>query len=182
MIKPWKTLSKKTELDFSKFLKVESHQVQIGNGEIIQDWPWIITPDFVNIITLTGSGEFICFRQSKYAVEGTSLAPVGGYISPGEDPLEAARRELLEETGYKAPDWTFLGKYAVDGNRGSGQAWLYLAQNAQKICEPDADDLEDQEILLLNREEINQALKKGEFKVLPWVTALTLALLHLDEK
>ena len=182
MIKPWKTLSKNTVLEFNNFLKVESHQVQIGNGTIIQDWPWIITPDFVNIITLTSKGEFICFHQTKYAVEGTSLAPVGGYIGQGEDPLEAARRELLEETGYSAPDWTFLGKYAVDGNRGSGQAWLYLAQNAQKISEPNADDLEDQEILFLSREQINQALKKGEFKVLPWVTALSLALLRLDEK
>jgi ADP-ribose pyrophosphatase len=77
-MQPWKTLSRRTILDRGKFLKVESHTVELPDGQIIPDWPWIITPDYVNVVALTEADEFLCFRQTKYAVDGTSLALVGG--------------------------------------------------------------------------------------------------------
>lgn len=92
--------------------------MELPTGQIIDDWQWIITPDFINVVLITEAGEFVCFRQTKYAVDGVSLAIVGGYLEEGEDPLDAAKREVLEETGYSAPNWTPLGSYAVDGNRG----------------------------------------------------------------
>jgi len=119
------------------------------------------------------------FRQIKYSVEGTSLAPVGGYLNPGEDPLDAAKRELLEETGYEAAEWTPLGSYAVDGNRGAGTANLYLAQKARCVAEIDSDDVEEQELLLLTRSELEAALDAREFKVLAWAANIALALRHL---
>jgi ADP-ribose pyrophosphatase len=176
----WKTLSRRTILDEGKFLRVEAHAVELPNGRIIEDWPWIVTPDYVNVLVVTQDGRFLCFRQNKYAVEGTSLAPMGGYIEPGEEPLVAAKRELLEETGFEAPEWTSLGAYPVDGNRGAGIANLYLARGARRVSEPNADDLEDQEIVHLSRTELEQALARGEFKVLAWATVVALGLLHIS--
>ena len=118
----WKTLSRHVVLEHSKYLTVENHEVELPDGRVIPDWPWIITPDFVNVLAVTDEGKFVCFRQTKYAVDGTSLAPVGGYMEPGEDPLAAAKRELLEEAGCEASDWTDLGQYRVDSNRGAGTA------------------------------------------------------------
>ena len=120
-----------------------------------------------------------CFRQFKYAVEGVSLAPVGGYLEPGEDPLAGAQRELLEETGYQADEWIPLGQVAVDANRGAGIAYLYLARGARRVAEPDADDLEEQELLLLSRAEIEAALEEGQFRLLPWTAVVALALRHV---
>lgn len=162
----WKTLSRRTILDHSKFLRVEDHTVELPDGRVISNWPWIITPDYVNVVAVTGDGRFLCFRQTKYAVEGTSLAPVGGYLEPGEEPLACAQRELLEETGYEAADWINLGSYLVDGNRGGGTANLFLARRARRVREADADDLEEQQLVLLTRAEIQDALAAGEFKVL----------------
>ncbi|MGC9346861.1 MAG: NUDIX hydrolase [Anaerolineae bacterium] len=167
----WQTLSRRTILDQSRFLVVESHTVRLPDGQVIEDWPWVITPDFV-----TADGRYLCFRQPKYAIEGLSLAPVGGYIDSDEAPLAAAQRELVEETGYEASAWCHLGTFPVDGNRGAGKAHLYLAQDARRIAEPDADDLEDQEMVELTREKMSEALDRGEFKVLPWATAVALAL------
>ncbi len=181
-MQPWKTVSRRTILNHSKFLRVESHAVELPDGRVIEDWPWVITPDYVNILAETESGAFLCFRQTKYAVEGVTLAPVGGYLEPGEDPLAAAQRELLEETGYAASEWTDLGRYPVDGNRGAGTAYLFLARNARRVAEADADDLEEQQCLHLSRAELETALAAGAFKLLSWVTVVALGLLYLGRE
>ena len=173
----WKTLARRTILHHSKFLAVESHTVELPDGRVISDWPWVITPDYTNVLAVTQDGQFLCFRQTKYAVKGdTSLAVVGGYLEPGEEPLAAAQRELLEETGYEAAEWTDLGHYAIDANRGVGVAHLFLARGARRIAEIRADDLEEQQLLHLSRPEVEAALAAGEFKVLAWATVVALGL------
>jgi ADP-ribose pyrophosphatase len=179
-MRPWRTRSRQTVFEHSPWLSVESHVVELPDGEVIEDWPWIVGREFVNVVAVTEEGAFLVFRQTKYAVDGTSLAPVGGYLDDGEEPLAAARRELLEETGYAAPDWTPLGSYVVDGNRGAGIGHLFLARGALKAAEPDADDLEEQELLSLSRADVEDALHAGEFKVMPWATVVALALVALD--
>jgi len=172
----WKTLSRKTILDKGKYLRIEDHTIELPDGRIIEDWPWIVTPDFVNVLAVTPQGKYLIFRQTKYSVDGSSLAPVGGYVDPGEDPLAAAKRELLEETGYAAESWTPLGSFPIDGNRGAGVAHYFLATDARKVAKIDADDLEEQELQLLGKDEVQKALKAGEFKLLPWMGIVALAM------
>lgn len=181
-LQPWKTLSRRTILKHSKYLTVESHTVELPDGQIISDWPWVITPDYINVLAMTEDNKFLCFRQTKYGIEGTSLAPVGGYLEPNEEPLVAAQRELLEETGYTASEWIDLGCYTISGNRGVGKAYLFLARGAYQVQDAHADDLEEQQLLQLTHPEIERALTTGEFKLLGWVTVVALALYHLREE
>ena len=101
-LRVWETVSRKTILNYSKFLTVESHTVKLPDGEIIHDWAWLIIPSAAIVLAVTDDNRFLCFRQTKYALEGTSLAPVGGMLEPNETPFDAAKRELLEEMGYEA--------------------------------------------------------------------------------
>jgi ADP-ribose pyrophosphatase len=176
-MQPWKTLSRQVILDHSKWLVVEDHIVQLPDGRVIPNWCWVIMPNYVNVAAVTEEGQYVCFRQTKYSIPDTSLAPVGGYLDPGEDPLSAAQRELLEETGFIAAEWISLGAYAVHGNHGSESAHFYLARGAHKVSTPVSDDLEEQELLLLSRQEVEAALRAGEFKVLAWAAIMSLALM-----
>jgi ADP-ribose pyrophosphatase len=178
-LKPWRTLSRQKVFEKPPFLTLELHTVEMSDGRIVDDWPWVITPDYVNVLAETQDGRFLVFRQTKYAVEGITLAVVGGFIEPGEQPEAAARRELLEETGYSSPNWTHVGTYTVDANRGAGKAHLFAARQARQVAAPTAGDLEEQEILLLSRADLERALGAGEFKVLAWAAVVGLGLRHL---
>jgi ADP-ribose pyrophosphatase len=180
-MKPWRTISRTSVFDRPPRVRVESHGIELPDGRIIDDWPWVVLPDYVNVVAVTEAGLFILFRQTKYAVEGISLAPVAGYLEPGEDPPSAARRELREETGHETDDWTALGSFVVDGNRGCGTGHLYLARDTRQVAEAGADDLEDQDLLTLTRVDVDEALRRGEFRVMGWSTSVALALLALDD-
>jgi ADP-ribose pyrophosphatase len=176
----WKTLERRHVLDRGRFLQVEDHTVELPDGRVIEPWPWLDMPNYTNTVVETADGLFLFFRQTKYAVAAVTLAPVGGYLEPDEDPLAGAQRELLEETGYAAPEWHALGRFACDGNRGAGVAHLFLARAATHVAERNADDLEEQELLRLTRAETSAALFTNEFKVLGWAANVALALLALD--
>lgn len=181
-MQPWKTIERRTLIDHSKYLSVEEHTVELPDGIIIDDWPWVITPDFVNVIAVTKEGKFLCFRQTKYAIDGVTIAPVGGYIDPGEDPLVAAKRELLEETGYEAPEWINLGSFCLMPNRNPAVGYSYLACEAVYVKSPDSDDLEEQDLLLLDQDELEKYLLQGEIKVSSWANTIALALLHIKSE
>ena len=178
-MKPWKTLSKTPLLKFGKFLTVENHVVELPDGRVIPDWAWLITPDFVNVVAITEEGQFVCFEQGKYGLEGDSLAVVGAILVVVRHAYERPQRELLEETGFRAEQWTALGSYRVDPNRGVGSGYFFLAQGAHYSAPPVVDDLEEQHLVMLSQDEVENALLSGRFKALAWTTNLSLALLHL---
>ena len=178
----WKTLEKATILDHSKFLKVEQHTIELPDGTIIHDWPWIVSPNYVLVLPVTKRKTCLLFHQTKYAVDGTSLAPIGGYIEPEEDALTAAKRELREEMGCEASEWISLGSYPNDGNHGGGKGYLFLAMDAHEVGKPIIDDLEEMELVELTIEEVEQKLMQGEVKVMGWAAMIAMGLLFLKKR
>lgn len=155
------------------------HEVQLHTGQVLTEWPWVVTPDFINVIPVTADGRVHCFRQEKYAIHGWSYAPVGGYIAPDEDPLLAAQREMQEEMGLASQDWHFLGRYAADGNRGAGHGLLYLALDVVETTWKPSDDLERCDRMVMTLCELEDAILQGQFKLLPWTANAAMALLFL---
>jgi len=179
-LRPWKTLERRLVHDHGKFLKVENHVVELPDGRVIDDWAWVIIQDAVIILARTHEGQFLCFRQTKYAVDGITYAPIGGLMEASEDALSAAQRELQEETGYTSQNWIALGSYALDSNRGGNTTHFFLALNAELTDLTVQDDLEDQELLYLSLTELQDAFFEGKFKILPLAAGIAFSLNYLN--
>ena len=99
-------------------------------------------PDWVNIIALTSADEVVLIEQFRHGIEETILELPGGMIDDNELPETAARRELLEETGFSSDKFIFLGKSrpnpAIQNN------WIYhfLALNCEKTADVKFDEHE----------------------------------------
>ena len=111
-------------------------------------------PDWCNILAETPSGELVLVWQYRHGTDELSLEVPGGVIDPGEEPIDAARRELKEETGYEAESFELVSVVepnpALQGNR----CFTYLARGARPAGATAFDDLEDLETVVVPRSEL----------------------------
>jgi len=135
----------------------------------------ITLPRYALIFAQMPGGRVVTERQYTHGVGGTIVVLPAGLIASGEEPLTAAKRELLEATGYATDKWRPLGNFVVNGNHGCGRVYFFAARNARQIAETDAGDPEDIEVALLSIDELSRLVRGGEVTLLSTVVALALA-------
>jgi ADP-ribose pyrophosphatase len=159
------------------FLSVAMQTVRLPDGRLIADWPIVRTRDYVNVAVMDGAGWFLITEGYKHGLGRLSWQVPGGYLEDGEDPIAAARRELLEETGYASEDWKHLGSFVIDANRRVNTGHFFLAQKAQRKRDPEDPDQERFTLRWASRQEVEQALSDGRIAVISHAVNLALALL-----
>ena len=101
-----------------------------------------------------------------------------GHLDPGEEAEPAARRELMEETGLAPDRLIHLGSYVDHGNQRVCTGHYFAARDCRRIAAPDPGDLEEFAYETLGPEEIDAAIRRGEFGVMHHVAAWGLWKLH----
>src|SRR5215471_3027417 len=113
----WKKLESSPVLSAPPWLEVYRERVELPNGHTLEDFYRVILPEFAVAVPLTKAGEMVMIRSYRHGAERVTLCAPAGLVNSGESPLQAAQRELFEETGYASPEWYDLGSFVVDGNR-----------------------------------------------------------------
>ena len=175
MITPWKLLKSDWVLQ-NKWYSIRKDKVEVRPGKILEDYYLGVWNDIVMILAITEDGIVPFVRQYKHGISKIITELPAGYMEDGEDPLEAAKRELLEETGYESDDWSKLGYFIKSaGKTVGGNIYLYLAKNAKKTSDQHLDDTEDIEVIEKSFQEALSMAKSGELQGIDTVLALLLA-------
>lgn len=142
MIKKWDLL-KSREIDSNRVFSTRKDTALSPLTGKEHDFYVIEAPDWVNVVAVTPEREIVLIEQYRHGVRSVTVEIPGGVIDPRETPIETARRELLEETGYISQEWVRIGEVVPNPAIQDNKCYTFLALSALKVKEPEFDSTED---------------------------------------
>lgn len=152
-------------------------QVLIRDREITITY--LSTKDAVVIIPRTKDGKIVLVRQIRPAVAEELLELPAGGIEKGEDPFQAAQRELAEETGYAAKDIKLVSSFYPSPGITSERMYMYLAE-VEEQKDQNLDDGEDIAVEEYSLEQAWDLVNRGEIRDGKTIIGLSLLRLSFD--
>ena len=174
-IKPWKILG-------SHYLhkNVRIDKCELPDGKLIDGFV-LEYGDWATVLALTKAQEVVLVRQYRHGAQKVILELPGGAMEAGDDsPMHAARRELLEETGYTSDTFIQIGCVSPNPANQTNLIYSFLALNVEKVAVQNLDETEEIEVLLKPFNEVISMAKNGELFQSMQVTAVFFTLAYLD--
>jgi ADP-ribose pyrophosphatase len=143
-----------------RIISLSNDTVELPNGknasrEVVKH------PGGVGIVALTEKGEVLLVNQFRYPYKAQILEIPAGKLTPGEDPLECGKRELREETGAAAEEYTSLGRLFPSPGYTNEIIYMYLAKNLS-YGEMQLDDDEFLDVIKMPLKEAIDMVMSGE--------------------
>jgi 8-oxo-dGTP pyrophosphatase MutT (NUDIX family) len=159
--KPWDIISSALHQDFRIFnLRID--RVVSPRTSKAHDFYILESLDWVNVIPLTQGNEVVLIRQYRHGTREVTLEIPGGIVEEGDSPQEAARRELMEETGYRDSGMISLGLVHPNPAFLNNRCHTFLARGVRLAAAQDQDEKEDIEVILRPLDEIPRLIRDGE--------------------
>jgi ADP-ribose pyrophosphatase len=174
-IQQWKTLSSNVVFEAKHWFKIIQDTIKLPNNRIVDDYYRIEASDYVLIYARSKEDKVLIERQYKHGLGKITTTFPAGFIDKGEQPLKAAKRELLEETGFQAKLWKHMGTFTVDGTRNYGNVHCFIAEDLEYRTEPIKNDMEELEVSFLSIDELLLEIAQGEISLLPGISILAMA-------
>lgn len=146
------------------WLTARRDTVQLSNGKINPEFYILEYPTWVNVIAITESGDFVMVEQYRHGLQDVFTEIVAGVVEPGEEPLDAAKRELLEESGYAGGDWQLLTVLSQNPSTSTNLTYCYLARGVRKVSDQQLDETEDIAVRIMTEQEVKDMLLADEMK------------------
>ena len=146
----------------SPWLTVRKDVVHTEKDVVIDDFYVLEYPTWVNVVAITNGGNYIVERQYRHGIRTEVYEICAGTCEEGEEPLVAAQRELLEETGFGGGRWSLLGKYAPNPNSMNNWCYSFLADGVVKQQKPNQEPTENIDVLMLGENELKRMMMDGE--------------------
>ncbi len=159
-MKPWEILASTLLVD-ERWLRLREEHVRLGNGHEIERFHVIEGPDWASVLCVTEASEVVLVRQYRHGIASSSLELPAGVIEPHESPEVAARRELLEETGYAAEDWVCIQTVSTEPARHTTRAHFFCARGARLVQRPSPEETEQLDIVTVPLAELRRRAIDG---------------------
>lgn len=166
----WKLVSQHKEYEtpvFDLYKRVARHPENgLGTFYVVN------TPSWINVVAETADDHIILLDQYRHGVEHITTEIPGGMVDPGETPLEAAKRELLEETGYESTHWEQIGLVEANPAIMNNQTYTFLARKCQKVRAAEPDPHEEIRVWETDSAQLFKLIDKGTIRHALVVAAL----------
>ena len=175
----WERLSSEKLME-TPYFALRSDKLRLPDGAIKDPYYVIERPDAAIVFPLTEEGEVVLVRQYRAPIDMMELGLPAGLVEESEEPENAARRELAEETGYAGGEWEFLGALASSPSLKDNWAHLFLAWDVERSVPPQPDEYERVEVVTVPVGDLLPKVCAGEIVSSSGVAALLLALKKLS--
>lgn len=146
------------------WLTARCDKVQLPNGTIHNEYYVLEYPTWINVIAITDEGKYVMVEQYRHGLQDVFTEIVAGVVESGEPPIEAAKRELLEETGFGGGEWSLNAVLSANPGSMNNLTYSFIAKGVKKLCEQHLDETEDINVKLLSEDEVRRMLRNDEIK------------------
>jgi ADP-ribose pyrophosphatase len=175
-LEKWLTLKSTMVLNHD-WCQVRQDEIQLPNGNIIDDFFVHIKPDVALVLAVTENQEIIFVQQYRHAIGEFFIELPAGTFNPNQESSEsAALRELEEETGYVAREITKIAVLYDRPSKDTNRTHLFLTENVVKVGEQKLDVTEEIKVILIPMNQVLEKIYQGEISVMGTVTALLMGL------
>ena len=157
----WKVLSSEYLIK-RPWLTARRDVVELPNGAINKEYYVLEYPTWINVTAITKDGEMVMVRQYRHGLGQTNFEIVAGVMEQGEEPIDAAKRELMEEAGYGGGEWREVAVVSANPSTTTNLTHCFLATGVEKISGQHLDATEDIEVYLFKAEEVKEMIRRGE--------------------